>query len=626
MSGTHLFIMLHPDLNSLGRPTMLFESSAGGTHFSHMVRRLGRCDGIDSISILLPEHTALPESVTTADLEGIPLLVGPGFGVLERLVARGIASGAETVLRINGDAAWPLPDAIDDLLAAHVREGADITLGEFFPGCLGIDILSAHALQEALNLGPTLSSLHRTIELYNRRREQLRLHPACSGRNPQAAAAGRFLLVDDHSRDLFRRLLRCESHGQADTPEEIGRERLAQERGRALALTRPRRRREGAPGILFVNNVARIGGAENSMTLLVRELSRRGSVRPVIALFEDGELAQRFHNLDLPVEILANPHTHDNMTLMSGELDRNFTRILRRHRIRLVHANSITANAQIIRSVLAAGMPSVSHVRDPVANMERMIQFSLHLTRVLVAVSGFIADSLNRASGGIMRLEEDLFAVHNGIDFSVFDAELQFDAGVRRELQLGENNLLIGSLSQVNAWKGQDVLIRAAEPILRNNPAVHLAIVGSATVNPAQMAFVHSLHTLVSDRGLGAQVHFLGQREHAPAILREFDIFAHVPTGDDPFPRVVIEAMAAGRAIVGSRSGGITEALEGGKCGELVPMKDEEATRQALERLIENEKLRREMGKKAGRRARREFTIAQHVDRIESVYAHILGR
>lgn len=91
----------------------------------------------------------------------------------------------------------------------------------------------------------------------------------------------------------------------------------------------------------------------------------------------------------------------------------------------------------------------------------------------------------------------------------------------------------------------------------------------------------------------------------------------------DSCPTVVLEAMAAGRPVIGARSGGIPDLVDDGRTGILVPPADPTALAAALRKLIASPELRQTMGDSAQRRFS-EFSATRVVPRIEQVYAEIL--
>jgi glycosyltransferase involved in cell wall biosynthesis len=111
---------------------------------------------------------------------------------------------------------------------------------------------------------------------------------------------------------------------------------------------------------------------------------------------------------------------------------------------------------------------------------------------------------------------------------------------------------------------------------------------------------------------------FAGQRSDVYDIISACDVTA-VPSLSEAFGRVIIEAMACGKPVVGSNVGGIPEIIEDGRTGILVQPKDEKALADALGSLISDRDLARSMGNSGKLRAERSFNIHGQVKEIEKV-------
>ena len=99
-----------------------------------------------------------------------------------------------------------------------------------------------------------------------------------------------------------------------------------------------------------------------------------------------------------------------------------------------------------------------------------------------------------------------------------------------------------------------------------------------------------------------------------------------MPTRHEGLSQGLLEAMALGKAVVTTRSGGNTDLIEDGVHGLLVPPRDARALAAALDRLLGDAALRQRLGAAARRRAREEFTIAKTAAGTEDVYREALAR
>lgn len=106
-------------------------------------------------------------------------------------------------------------------------------------------------------------------------------------------------------------------------------------------------------------------------------------------------------------------------------------------------------------------------------------------------------------------------------------------------------------------------------------------------------------------------------------LMAAVDIVAVPSRWPDPLPRTVMEAMAAGRPVVGYRTGGVPEMIVDGETGLLVEPDDVDGLARTIERLAGDPDLRRRFGAAAAERARGDFSLQAHLDRMEGILAAI---
>jgi glycosyltransferase involved in cell wall biosynthesis len=102
-------------------------------------------------------------------------------------------------------------------------------------------------------------------------------------------------------------------------------------------------------------------------------------------------------------------------------------------------------------------------------------------------------------------------------------------------------------------------------------------------------------------------------------LLPLADVF-FLPSRQESFGLVALEAMSAGVPVVASNIGGLPEVVEDGVTGFLHDPDDELALSSSIEKLLGNDRLRARMGRAARRHARASFDIADAVDRYQAVY------
>lgn len=213
-------------------------------------------------------------------------------------------------------------------------------------------------------------------------------------------------------------------------------------------------------------------------------------------------------------------------------------------------------------------------------------------------------------------LDRGVPAGHVATVYSPIDLPPKIDvSSLRQELGLPETDIVIGCVAVMRRPKGYDDLVDALEPILKSRPDVHGVFVGGGSPVFEEVA------AYISSKGLADRIHMLGTRTDVPNLLAGFDIFA-LATHHEASGTVFVEAAAAGLPVVGTNVGGVSEMLDDGTTGILVPVKDPAAMTQALMKLIESSDLRQEMGRAGLRRFRTSarFSLDSLVTSTESCY------
>jgi glycosyltransferase involved in cell wall biosynthesis len=208
---------------------------------------------------------------------------------------------------------------------------------------------------------------------------------------------------------------------------------------------------------------------------------------------------------------------------------------------------------------------------------------------------------------------EQVVTIHNGIDVT---AEPGAGLAVRRELGLGEGDLVVGMVSALRREKGHDVALTAIEQLRAAHPRLRLLIVGAG---PAAEEIARQAAPL------GETVVLAGPRYDVMRVMDAVDVCLH-PSRADAFPTTILEAMAAGVPVVASAIGGIPEIVDDGTTGVLVqapPVPQEVAD--ALGSLLDDP-LRRQALARAGRlRYEQEFTSGPWIRRVRALYDNVLA-
>ncbi len=244
--------------------------------------------------------------------------------------------------------------------------------------------------------------------------------------------------------------------------------------------------------------------------------------------------------------------------------------------------------------------------------------------RALVKRIGYrsldVAVTMTRANAVYLVEQQDVPArkvrvISNGIPRAFGAVE---NARQRRwELGLKDSQVLIAHFGNILPYKGLRRLIEAISKT-RARAIFHLVVAGTGSDEAA-------CRQLAADRGLSAQVAFLGWRPAAEleAILAASDVRAH-PSEMEGLPYVLLEAMACARPVIAGRVFGIPEVVDDGVTGVLVdPLRIDEIAH-ALDRLADAA-LREKMGAAGRDRFERMFTLEAHALRMQALYRSLLN-
>jgi len=205
--------------------------------------------------------------------------------------------------------------------------------------------------------------------------------------------------------------------------------------------------------------------------------------------------------------------------------------------------------------------------------------------------------------------------VHSGVDLERFRAAGGSPERTRRALGLPPNAPLVGCVARLVPVKGVHHLLDAV-------PAVRAAVPGAMVVFVGDGPLRAGLEATAAARHLDGGVRFLGLRDDVAELLPLFDVVV-LPSLNEGMGRAAVEALAAGRPVVGSRISGIQNVVTDGETGLLVPPADPAALADAIVRCLRDPELRRKFGERA-RQSVSGYGIDAMVEQIDRLYAALL--
>jgi glycosyltransferase involved in cell wall biosynthesis len=357
-----------------------------------------------------------------------------------------------------------------------------------------------------------------------------------------------------------------------------------------------------------------MGGGEISLLNLLMNLDRE-KFRPFVLVPQEGNFSKQLKDLDINVFTHALNTIKNPLNIFhTVKTVKKLNEIIRHYNIELVHSNS-SGGVAILGSIASRIMriPSICHLRIvDSGRIVALIQSTLS-SRTIV-----ISEAVKRIFSW-MPVKRKLILTYNGVDLSRFNVSVN---GIlfRNEMGLKQNDFLIGTVGRFIPLKGYEYLIRAAAVVLERIPRARFIIVGLDY--DKNIKHLSDLRRLIKKLNLGEKITFLKTRNDIPEIMSALDLFAF-PSVDEPFGRVLIEAMACGKAVVAFKSGGVPEIVDEGVTGILVPPRDFRGMAEKMIYLLQNRKVLDQLGRNGRIRAEKLFSIEANVEKTEKIYRQL---
>ena len=369
----------------------------------------------------------------------------------------------------------------------------------------------------------------------------------------------------------------------------------------------------------YVSPTGHLGGAEISLLTLLKEIEPRlGSA--VVFCPVMGKLAERLDRVGHRCESLPIGEFSRRHPLRFWFNVRSLAKAVRRHDLNILHANSIYVAEQTFLAARMSRAKAVCHVRDlcPVLGARWLRRHAFNHCDRVVAISQAVQTDLTQK---LSVASEQIQIVYNGVDLNRFSENATPSEDFFAGTPLAARKR-IGVIGRLSPEKGQECFLRAAPLILRAVPECGFAVVGDAVLGDSRYA--EDLGRLARRLSIDKKTVFTGFADGMPSVMASLDIVV-VPSDAEPFGRVTIEAMAAGKPVVATNTGCSPEIVLDGRTGLLVPPRCPDALAAAVVRLLRNREMATSMGRIGRRRVAEHFSVESHAEQIARLYRSVLA-
>jgi glycosyltransferase involved in cell wall biosynthesis len=357
--------------------------------------------------------------------------------------------------------------------------------------------------------------------------------------------------------------------------------------------------------ILYLITRADRAGAQLHLVDLINGFA--GEVEPIVGVGEEGFLTEYLRSKGVPCYVLRNL-VHPISPLKDLCAVGNVWSLIRCTRPACVHSHTAKAGTVGRIAAILARTPSVYTVHSWCFDRGRSWKWRIFgglSERLLEPYTDRIVNvseatrHLARLQG--MRCGRNMISIHNGLSDTPFRA----NPGERSEP-------IVLMAARFAPFKDQSLLVRA---LARAKIPVRIWFAGDGPSRAVVEELGRSL-------GVADRLSFLGERRDIPELMSKSHIFA-LASFSEAFPLTILEAMRAGLPVVATDVGGVREAVEDGKTGYLVRVRDEQHLAERLTSLTVDPGLRMRMGA-AGRRTYEEkFTLGAMIGSLRSVYREV---
>lgn len=361
--------------------------------------------------------------------------------------------------------------------------------------------------------------------------------------------------------------------------------------------------------ILQISSAQAFGGGERHLADLSNSLAARG--HEVHAVVRSNSPLLR--ELKLPDENITTLPLRNALDARSASA---LAKLVAVQKLEIVHAHmarDYPLAAYAVRRNPSTRLVVTRHVLFP---LNRLHKVTLAYVSRLIAVSHAVARELQAQA---LIAPEKITVIQNGIDLKkIADACSRFDrAEFCRRWDLPVESSLVGSIGTLTVLKGHEDFLQAASKLRDSTPAAFFIV--SGTESAATKHYRQRLERLIQELGLANRVRLLGRMDDISELYCALEVFVSA-SHSESFGLAIVEAMAAGAAVVATETDGAREIIEGGDTGVLIPVGAVQDMADEIVKMLNNKNRRELLAAAALAVVRERFSLERMVTETERVY------
>lgn len=377
---------------------------------------------------------------------------------------------------------------------------------------------------------------------------------------------------------------------------------------------------QGKINLLFIMMQMEMGGSERLIHNLALGLDRQ-MFNPSIAWFFGERVLKDFKDLDIPLYHVPKIKRFDFSTM------RKLGKIIKDNDIHVINAHHFMSLVYSFYGCKIKNDIKLIYTEHSKWEIEQLRwkwrKVGAYLLNHSDGAVGVNAEVAKLIQSRFKLSPSKVSTIQNGVDLEAFSRE-STDREKRRGLGIPDTHRIIGMVANFKRIKNHIFLLRAFEKLLEEYKDVKLLFVGQGFKGDAENS-EFEIRNFINDKGLDNDVLLLGFRSDISSILSILDIFC-LTSFKEGLPISLIEAMAAGLPVVGTDVEGIKNVIIHGKNGFIVPVGDVKGLKDALITLLQNDSLRKEMGRKSRALASQAYSLHHCVNQYQDLFTLVMNQ
>lgn len=394
--------------------------------------------------------------------------------------------------------------------------------------------------------------------------------------------------------------------------------------------------------VVFVNPVGALGGAERMLLAMMSALQYEDpDIEIHLIAGGEGSLIELAQKLGVKVKIIPIPaqvHKLGDSGIKGSKILggvsllfqvlmawgaiakylKQFRAAIREIDPDLIHSNGIKSH--ILTAMAKLRLPVIWHIHDFYSTrplIASVLRWYGNRVEIGIACSESAGEDARRVLPKL-----NIKVIYNAVDVDYFYPR-PFRPLALEGVDTSIKSVKVGLVATFARWKGHDIFLEAASIIARDRPSldVQFFIIGAPIYSTTGSQFSQKeLEKLASDLGIADKVTFLGFQPNMADVYLWLDIVVHASTAPEPFGYTIAEAMACGKPVIVSRSGGAAELFLNDVEAVAVNPGDAMTLAVTIQYLIHNPKQCQTLGENARKKVVKAFSQNQLGSQIILIY------